>query len=378
LLGVGSERVRAPMSLRRRGVAACSRRMRRCGRIRPGRPPHEPRSTGKAVLLSGTLTSIREAREVRPPVEADEAARFADDIEKLTANVSRIVVASEQTVKLALLSLFCQGHVLVEDLPGVGKTLIAKTIAQSIDCDFKRVQFTPDLLPTDITGTSIFDMRAMRFEFVPGPIFSNIVLADEVNRTGPRTQSALLEAMAEHQVSVDGAVKPLPRPFMVIATQNLAESHGTFPLPDSQKDRFLLSMGIGLPNPEQEAEILVRSQFGMPAAEPVLTAERVTEMQDLVLRVDVAASIRQYIVNIVNDTRNAIGVEYGVSPRGAAALQRAVQCRAALEGRNFVIPEDVRAMAINVLAHRISIAADGDATPEEVVLGALDRVKVPA
>lgn len=312
------------------------------------------------------------------PLEAGEVVRFAEDIERLVANVSRIVVASEHTVKLALLSLFCQGHVLVEDLPGVGKTLIAKTIAQSIECDFKRVQFTPDLLPTDVTGTSIFDMQAARFEFVPGPIFSNIVLADEVNRTGPRTQSALLEAMAEYQVSVDGVVKPLPRPFMVIATQNLAESHGTFPLPDSQKDRFLLSMGIGLPTPDQEAEILVRSQFGMASAAPVLTAERVVEMQGLVLRVDVTACIRQYIVNIANVTRNARGVEYGVSPRGAAALQRAAQCRAAFEGRSFVIPEDVRALALNVMAHRISVGADGEMVPEEVVVEALNQVGVPA
>jgi len=324
------------------------------------------------------VTSIQEVGTGQRPLEAAETVGFAGDIETLAANVSRVVVASEQTVKMALLSLFCQGHALVEDLPGVGKTLIAKTIAQSIDCDFKRVQFTPDLLPTDITGTSIFDMRAMRFQFVPGPIFSNIVLADEVNRTGPRTQSALLEAMAEHQVSVDGMVKPLPRPFMVIATQNLAESHGTFPLPDSQKDRFLLSMGIGLPTPDQEAEILARSQFGMAPVAPVLTAERVVEMQVLVLRVDVAASIRQYIVNIANATRNAPGVEYGVSPRGAAALQRAAQCRAAFERRSFVIPEDIRALALNVMTHRISVAADSEMPPEEVVLGALDRVKVPA
>ena len=328
--------------------------------------------------MSGVLTSIQEAGEAQRPLEAAEVVCFADDIEALAANVSRVVVASEDTVKLALLSLFCQGHVLVEDLPGVGKTLIAKTIAQSIDCDFKRVQFTPDLLPTDITGTSIFDMRAMRFEFVPGPVFSNIVLADEINRTGPRTQSALLEAMAEYQVSVDGVVKPLPRPFMVIATQNLAESHGTFPLPDSQKDRFLLSMGIGLPTRDQEAEILIRSQFGIASATPVMTAGRVVEMQALVLRVDVAASVRQYIVNIVNATRDARGVEYGVSPRGAAALQRAAQCRAAFEGRSFVIPEDIRALALNVMAHRISIGADSDTPPEDIVLGALDQVKVPA
>lgn len=318
------------------------------------------------------------AAEAAPSPGPAEIDRFARDIEKLAANVSRVVVASDATVRLALVGLFSEGHVLLEDLPGVGKTLIAKTIAQSVDCDFKRVQFTPDLLPTDITGTSVFDMQAARFEFVPGPIFSNVVLADEINRTGPRTQSALLEAMAECQVSVDGAVKLLPRPFMVIATQNLSESHGTFPLPDSQKDRFLVSMGIGLPTPEQEAEILVRSQHGMPSAVPVLSAERVVEMQSQVRRVDVALPVRQYIVNVVNATRNAPGVEYGVSPRGAAALQRAAQCRAAFEGRSFVVPEDVRALAQNVMAHRISVGPDGDVPPDQIVQDALERVKVPA
>ena len=183
---------------------------------------------------------------------------FEDRFSALTENVAKVVVASPRTIHFALLGLFAQGHLLLDDLPGVGKTLLAKTIAQSIDGHFSRIQFTPDLLPTDITGTSVFDMRQNQFQFMPGPIFSNIVLADEVNRTGPRTQSALLEAMGEQQVTVDGSARPLPKPFMVIATQNQVESYGTFPLPNSQLDRFLISMNIGLPGPEQQLEILSR------------------------------------------------------------------------------------------------------------------------
>jgi MoxR-like ATPase len=328
--------------------------------------------------LEAALATPGETPVHKQPPESGEIARFSDNLVQLSSNISSVVVASESTVKLALLGLFSQGHVLVEDLPGVGKTLLAKTIAASIECDFKRIQFTPDLLPTDITGTSIFDLNARSFEFVPGPIFSNVVLADEINRTGPRTQSALLEAMAEQQVSVDGTVMRLPRPFMVIATQNLAESHGTFPLPDSQKDRFLLSMGMGLPTLEQEAEILARSQYGMPSVSPVLAADRVVEMQNLVLRVEVAASVRQYMVNIISASRSTTGVQYGVSPRGGAALQRAAQCNAAFEGRSFVIPEDVRAVAPAVLTHRIGTTPEADGGVEQIVGELFERVRVPA
>ena len=199
--------------------------------------------------------------------------------------MASVVVTSRHNLHLALLGLFAQGHVLLEDLPGVGKTLLAKTIAASIDGQFSRIQFTPDLLPSDITGTSVFDMRDQTFRFVPGPIFANVVVADELNRAGPRTQSALLEAMAEAQVSADGTVRPLPRPFMVIATQNLIESYGTFPLPNSQLDRFLVSMSLGLPSPEQEMEILQRSQYGPNhwVVAPVLTPTQVVEMQETVL-----------------------------------------------------------------------------------------------
>ena len=223
---------------------------------------------------------------------------FRERFSALATNVAQVVVAPQRTIRFALLGLFAQGHVLLEDLPGVGKTLLAKTIAQSIKGQFSRIQFTPDLLPTDITGTSIFDMKNNRFEFVPGPIFANVVLADELNRTGPRTQSALLEAMGEHQVTADGSLRPLPRPFMVIGTQNLLESYGTFPLPNSQMDRFLISMKIGIPTPQQEMEILTRSEHAIPEATPVLSSAEVVEMQTLVQQVQVAVPVKQYIVKL--------------------------------------------------------------------------------
>ncbi len=312
-----------------------------------------------------------------PPAEA-AVRTLAVDAEKLLSMVSSVVVAPERTLRIALLGLFARGHVLLEDLPGVGKTLIGKTISQSIACDFKRIQFTPDLLPSDITGTTVFDMRSSQFNFVPGPIFANVVLADEINRAGPRTQSSLLEAMAEFQVSVDGELKQLPDPFLVIATQNFAESHGTFPLPDSQKDRFLVSIGVGLPSPQDEVEILERSVHGMPEASPVLTASRVREMQSTAMSVAVSTQVREYIVNFARSTRSHPAVHTGLSPRGSAALQRAAQCWAAFEGRGFVTPGDIADIAGNVVAHRLMMAPASALSAEEVVAEAIDSVPVPA
>ncbi|MBI4305409.1 MAG: MoxR family ATPase [Chloroflexi bacterium] len=298
-------------------------------------------------------------------------------MERLEKNIASVVVTQGRTVRLAVLGLLAEGHVLVEDVPGVGKTLLAKTLAQSIDCTFKRIQFTPDLLPSDVTGTSIYDMRSLTFDFLPGPIFASIVLADEINRTGPRTQAALLEAMAERQVSVEGTVRHLPAPFMVIATQNLAESHGTFPLPDSQLDRFLVSMRMGLPARDAEVEILGRSQMGMPSARPVVTGARICEMQGTVRRIEVALPLKQYIVDLVAATRSAPGVAHGVSPRGGAALQRAAQAWAAMEGRSFVSPEDVRAVAPNVMAHRLILSPGHDRSQSQIVSEVLARIAVP-
>jgi MoxR-like ATPase len=296
----------------------------------------------------------------------------------MASNLASVVVTSQETVRLALVGLFSEGHILLEDLPGVGKTLLAKTLARSIDGDFKRVQFTPDLLPSDITGTTVFEMHTGKFQFVAGPVFCNVLLADEINRTGPRTQAALLEAMAESQVTVDGQLRQLPRPFFVIATQNFSESHGTFPLPDSQKDRFLISMGIGLPTPEQESEILLRAQQGVPEAQPVLSTERVIEMQDLVRRVEVSTPVREYIVHVLRSTRQHEAVSYGASPRGGAALQRAAQCCALLNARHFVAPEDVSEMARSVLPHRLILKPGVAMSEPEVVEDVLGRVPVPA
>lgn len=327
------------------------------------------------VRAAATQTSVRTIPE--PPTAA-ELLQFSVDVERLHNNIGGIVVTSERTVRLAVLGLLAEGHVLLEDVPGVGKTLLAKTLAQSIDCSFKRIQFTPDLLPSDVTGTSVYDMRSLTFDFLPGPIFASIVLADEINRTGPRTQAALLEAMAERQVSVEGNVRPLPAPFMVIATQNLAESHGTFPLPDSQLDRFLISMRMGLPSRADEVEILGRSQAGMAAARPVVTGTRVCEMQRLVRQVEVSMPVKQYIVDVVAGTRSAPGVAHGVSPRGGAALQRAAQAWAAMDGRSYVSPDDVKAVALHVLTHRLILAPGNERPAQEIVGEVLARTVVPA
>lgn len=328
-----------------------------------------------------STTNAERGRIVQMPVTGvtqTAVDSFATDVDALISNITNVVVASDKTVRLTLLGLFAKGHVLLEDLPGVGKTLISKTIAQSIQCDFKRIQFTPDLLPSDITGTSVFDMKDSKFEFLPGPIFSNIVLADEINRTGPRTQSALLEAMAEYQVTVEGESRKLPSPFLVIATQNMAESHGAFPLPESQLDRFLVSLGMGMPGPEAEAEILARSLGGIPEADEVLTENRVVEMQEVAAGIEVSAPVRQYMVNVIQATRVADGVQFGVSPRGGAALQRAAQGWAAFNGRTYVEPSDVKAVAPYVLPHRITLGAGAALRAGQVVASILGSVAVPA
>ncbi len=314
------------------------------------------------------------------PQEEDQPAlseNFGEQLSALVANIRRVLVASESTIRLSLLGLFCEGHVLLEDLPGIGKTLLAKTIAGSINGKFTRIQFTPDLLPTDITGTSIFDLSRGQFEFMPGPVFANIVLADELNRTGPRTQSALLEAMGEHQVSSDGTMHVLPRPFFVIATQNLAETHGTFPLPNSQLDRFLISMQLGLPDRSQEMEILDRFEHGMPEIDPVLTAEQVVEMQGVVRKVQAATPVKGYILNILEASRRHPAVSLGVSPRGGTFLQRAAQGWAAFDGRSFVTPEDVKEVAVPLLAHRILLRMGEQVAASDCINEVLETVPVP-
>ena len=307
---------------------------------------------------------------------------FLEHFEGLLDHIACVVVTSRQNIRLALLGLFAQGHILLEDLPGVGKTLLAKTIATSVEGEFSRIQFTPDLLPSDITGTSVFDMGKQAFQFIPGPIFANVVVADELNRTGPRTQSALLEAMAEGVVSADGMVWPLPRPFVIIATQNLVETHGTFPLPNSQLDRFMLSMTIGLPSAKEEVEILRRAEHGLPALGAVLTRSQVIEMQEIALTVAVAPNIMQYIVNLAGASRNHRDITLGVSPRASASLLRACQAWAAFAGRTFVVPEDIQELAPYLWGHRVvagSRAGPLDGTPagREVIQRLLESVPVP-
>ena len=298
-----------------------------------------------------------------------------DQVSALIDHVRQVVVARPEAIKLAFLGLLCQGHVLLEDFPGVGKTLLAKALAQSLRVGFKRIQFTPDLLPTDITGSSIFHPAQGTFQFIPGAVFANVVLADEIDRGSPRTQSALLEAMGEGQVTFDGVTYPLPRPFFVIATRNRAELHGTFPLPHAQLDRFLLSFSIGYPNATQEVQILEMHEHEEPALTPLFTGEEVVALQEQVLQVEVARPVKEYIVRIVAETRSHPDLLLGASPRGAVLLQRAAQGWAAMERRAYVTPEDVKAVAPAVLLHRL-VPRLPQAT-SQCVDDILDQVAVP-
>ena len=320
-------------------------------------------TTGAAALRDRTLDS--------------PSQRFQAHLGALIANISRTVVVSEETIRFALLGLVAQGHILVEDTPGVGKTLLAKTLAQSIQGKFSRIQCTPDLLPSDITGTSVFSIPESRFEFMPGPVFANVLVADEINRMGPRTQSALLEAMAEFQASADGQTYPLPRPFMVVATQNVTASHGVFPLPDSQHDRFLIRMSLGMRSESQEIDILSRTEHGPAEASPVLTTEEVVSMQDEAMRVNVAPSLKEYLVRLARGSRAHPMVARGISPRGTVLLQRAAQAWSAFEGRPYLVPEDVKKVAPLVLPHRIIGRPVSDMTRVQIVQEILDTVPVP-
>ncbi|MFC2034752.1 AAA family ATPase [Chloroflexota bacterium] len=302
---------------------------------------------------------------------------FVHRVQAIVDNIRQVVVASPDVIKMSLLGLLCQGHVLLDDFPGVGKTLLAKALAQSLQTNFKRIQFTPDLLPTDITGSSIYNPTAGAFNFVPGPVFANIVLADEINRSSPRTQSALLEAMGEGYVTFDGITHSLPKPFFVIATRNLTETYGTFPLPQSQLDRFLLSFGIGYPKWEEEIEILERHEHGELSMSPVLTGDDISTMQSQIYLVEVARPVKEYVANIVSETRISAEIARGVSPRGAVFLQRAAQARAAMEGRDFATPDDVKAVSPAVLQHRILPRVSEHDSSAKCIEGILSTVPVP-
>jgi MoxR-like ATPase len=280
------------------------------------------------------------------------AARAADNIE-------RVIVGKHDVVELLLVALLCEGHVLIEDVPGIGKTMLAKSLARTLDCSFRRIQFTPDLLPSDITGVSFFNQRQQEFEFRAGPIFSQVVLADEINRATPRTQSALLECMEERQVTSEGDTRPLPRPFMVLATQNPIELEGTFPLPEAQLDRFLLRIAVGYPSEADEKTIVRRFRIASPLDElpAVVDTEELIRMQRLAREVHVADAVEDYIVRLVRASRLHASVELGASPRATLALYRSAQARAALAGRNYVLPDDVKRLAPSVLTHRLMTSA---------------------
>ncbi|MDJ0555489.1 MAG: MoxR family ATPase [Microcoleaceae cyanobacterium MO_207.B10] len=284
-------------------------------------------------------------------------------IEKLKQNLSRTIVGKENPIQLVLVALLAEGHVLLEDVPGVGKTLLAKSLARSIAGKFQRVQSTPDLLPTDITGTNIWNPRSGEFEFLPGPVFTNVLLADEINRATPRTQSALLEVMEEKQVTVDGVSRSVPNPFFVIATQNPIEYQGTFPLPEAQMDRFTLSLTLGYPTELEELQMLQRisQSVGVDELEPCVTLEEVQELRRLCSLVKLETSLQQYIIRLVRATREDEEITLGVSPRGAVALHRATQALGFLLGRDYAIPDDVKFLASNVLSHRLIPAGGKDA-----------------
>jgi MoxR-like ATPase len=280
-------------------------------------------------------------------------------VSQLQRSIARTIFGKEEAIQLALITLLARGHLLIEDVPGVGKTTLAQALAKSFHCSFQRVQFTSDLLPSDVLGVSVYQPSSHEFEFRPGPLFANVVLADEINRTTPRTQSALLEAMNEAQVTVDGKTYPLPQPFLVVATQNPIEHHGTYPLPESQLDRFLMRIKMGYPSHETEREILRRRAFDNPMEnlEPVADVNEVLAMQNAVTHVKVDASLHDYALEIVQRTRASDQLALGVSPRGTLMLQRAAQARAFLEGRDYCVPDDFKHLAVSVFAHRVVASA---------------------
>jgi len=303
--------------------------------------------------------------------------------EKVVANVERVIVGKHEEVRLALVALLCRGHLLIEDVPGTGKTVLAKAIARSLGCSFRRIQFTPDLLPSDVTGLSIYNQKTQEFEFRPGPIMAQVVLADEINRATPKTQSALLECMEERQATIDGVTYAMPDPFLVIATQNPIEYEGTFALPEAQLDRFFLRLRLGYPDPLEEIVILDEQKRAHPleSLTEVCSVEELRELQRLVREVYVDSAVSDYIVRLVNASRGHPDVYLGASPRGSIALYRAGQAMAALLGRDYVIPDDVKALAEPALAHRIIVKTSStihDVTAATVVRELLATVSVDA
>ena len=315
----------------------------------------------------------------RPRSRVDVVQQVA---ERITHSVSQVIVGKRNEVRMTVLGLLSQGHILIEDIPGVGKTMMAKALARSIGCTFSRIQFTPDMLPSDVTGVSLFNQKTREFEFRAGPIMAQIVLADEINRATPKTQAALLEAMEEHQITVDGTTYPLDDPFLLLATQNPIEYEGTFPLPEAQLDRFLLRIQLGYPTPAEEITILGAQQYEHPLQNTfqVVTVQELLAAQAAVREVYVADDIKQYIINLVGASRQHPDVYLGSSPRGSLALFRCAQARAAMAGRDYVVPDDVKALAEVALAHRVIVgpaARIRDISSRTIVQDILATTPVP-
>jgi MoxR-like ATPase len=301
---------------------------------------------------------------------------------KLISNLEEVIIGKSQTIELVIVGLLCQGHILIEDVPGVGKTVLARSLSRSLGCSFNRLQFTPDMLPSDVTGVSIYNQAAQVFEFREGPVFAQIVLVDEINRATPKTQAALLEAMEERQVTVDGKTHPLPKPFMVLATQNPIEYEGTFPLPEAQLDRFMLRVRMGYPNAADEIEILDRQQLQHPieTLKSVIKVPELQEAMEEIKKVFVSEPIKKYIVELTTHTRQNADIYLGASPRGSLALYRTGQALAALVGRDYVLPDDIKRMAVPVLAHRVIVGPAArlrELSAEKLVQEILESLPVP-
>jgi MoxR-like ATPase len=312
----------------------------------------------------------------------EEMAEVARRAQHIAANVASVILGKDEVIRACVVALLAGGHIIIEDYPGVGKTLLAKALARSVDCRFARVQFTPDLLPSDVTGVSVFNQKTGEFDFRPGPIFANIVLADEINRSSPKTQASLLECMEERQATIDNVTHPIAAPFMVIATQNPIEYEGTYPLPEAQLDRFMMRLGLGYPSGDAEAAILHSQTAGDPYAEldAVLGSEEVIAMQAVVTRVKVAPSLRRYVVDVLSATRGSRDVYLGASPRAGISLVRAAKALALLRRRDYVVPQDLKDLSQRVLAHRIILSSDAKVhglTEAAVIARLLESVPVP-
>lgn len=311
-----------------------------------------------------------------------DVVTYQGKIQDVLENINRVMIGKEDVAVLSLVGLLARGHVLIEDVPGVGKTMLVRSLAKSLDCEFKRIQFTPDLLPSDITGVSIYNPKTLDFEFRPGPIFGNIVLADEVNRTSPKTQSSLLEGMEENSVTVDGQTLPLKQPFFVMATQNPIEYEGTYPLPEAQLDRFILKLKMGYPSYEDELQMLEKTSTNHPLEDitAIISQDELIQLQNMVQEVYIAKNIQRYIMDLVTQTRNQTSIYLGVSPRGSIALMKASKAYAYIQGRDYVLPDDVKYLAPFVLAHRIILTSqakyDG-ITNEQALISVIERIPIP-